>query len=425
MRITNYVIRQLPTLYFILALVGYQLVASLLIPAPSPEELLGLQDYADYTAITQIYTIPYRVLTLLVMIGVLAFYRKRNKTIQPISLFTLYYALWLIRLLYDIYVRTDIPVALGPRSIAFAIIGFLSIFVTQRVYGRIDLERVFKILVVLHAVCIIGMLIRNPLFVLASSEIQGRTQGSIGLDPISTAVLAMSLMILIFYWLVNSGKTIKWYLKVSLCLLLLISLVIGLRASSRGPIVSFAFVMLFYFYCISKNKGVGIAIAIGLLIVILLFREQFLSLLGEISPVLQERFADKGETGLQREGMALEAIRGFVNHPLLGYAYGVMFQGEIGYPHNTILEAFNGLGLVGGLLFLLLIFYGVKESYYILHSKDNNSWICLLFMFRLVESMFSGNFYNDETLCVLWVFVFMYYHDRKKHLASNHAIECI
>ena len=260
------------------------------------------------------------------------------------------------------------------------------------------------------------MLIRNPLFVLAASEIQGRTKGSVGLNTISTANMATSLIMMISFWFIDAKHHLKKYMKLILILVAIVSLVIALRASSRGPIVTFVVVLVFYFFCISKYKKIGIFVAIVSILAFFILKDLIIDLIGYISPVLQERFLDKGESGLQREEMASLAINGFLNYPIFGYAYGVLFQGVIGYPHNTVLEAFNGLGIVGGVVYLILIYHGVKASYELLHAKEENSWVCLLFMSRLVESMFSGNFYNDEPLCMLWVFLFMYYHDWKMKL---------
>lgn len=413
MKIVGRVIKELPTIYFLLALVGFELVASLLMPPPSPDAYLGQESYEDLTAITQVYTIPYRVFSLLVMIGVILFYKEKKKYIFLITLFTFYYILWLIRLTYDLFFRSDIPIVLGPRQIIFTLLGFLSIFVIKRAYWHMELDKVFKILVFLMAVCVFGMLIRNPIFVLASSEIISRTNGSVGLNTISTANMAMSMVMMIIFWFVDKSHHLNIKLIFLLGIAFIVAIVIGLRASSRGPIISFAITLSFYVYCLSKYKQTGVALMIIGAIIFLLFNEQILEMIGYISPVLRERFMDRGESGFQREEMARQAIWGFLNYPIFGYAHGVMFQGAIGYPHNTVLEAFNGLGIIGGVIYLMLIFHGVKASYFLIHIRDKNAWVCLLFIIRLAESMFSGNFYNDEPLCMLWVFVFLYYYDTK------------
>lgn len=414
MKIIKSFIGGLPTLYFLLTLVGFDLVASILMPPPSPDAYLGLESYEELTAVTQVYTIPYRAFSLLVMIGVMVYCKERVRPVYTVGLFTAYYILWLIRMTYDLFIRTDIPVNLGSRNIIFIILGFFSIFVTKRAFIHIELGKVFKLIVILQAVCVLGMLIRNPLFVLAADEIAGRTKGSVGLNTISTANLAMSLIMMIVFWFVDKTYKLKMKMKILLSLILTISLVVGLRASSRGPIVSFVIVLAFYSFCISKYKQVGIFLIVIFLLFLLLFKDQLLNVIGSISPVLRDRFMEEGGSALERQEMARDAIRNTMNYPVLGYAYGVLFQGTIGYPHNTVLEAFNGLGLVGGILYLILIYHAVKASYELLHARDENAWVCLLFMVRLVESMFSGNFYNNEQLCMLWVFVFLYYNHWEK-----------
>lgn len=422
MRILRWIIKELPAIYFLMALVGYELVATLLLPAPSLEDIATNVTQEDLTAVTQVYTIPYRALSLFVMLLILFWFNPPKRNLYTVQLFTFYYILWIIRLFYDTFIRTDLPNGIGGRIMIFTFLGFLSIFVIKRAYRYINLNTIFKIVVVLHVICVFGMLIRNPLFVLAASEIERRTDGSIGLNTISTANLAMTLVMMIVFWFVDSNHSLNFKLKLSLIFALIVSIVIGLRAASRGPVVSFVIVIYFYYFTRSRYKFTSLIFIILLLIFFILFKDLILELIGYVSPVLQGRFLEEGGSALQRQDMAAEAINNFLNYPVFGYAFGVMFEGSIGYPHNTILEAFNGLGLIGGIIFLILIYHGVKASYYLLHSGDRNAWVCLLFMMRLVQSMFSGNFYNDEALCMLWVFVFMYYDDWEKH---NKAIRYV
>jgi hypothetical protein len=413
-RLFGRLIKALPTVYFLMALVGFELVASLLLPTPSLDDMMSNLSQEELTAITQVYTIPYRALSLLVMLFILFKYKQPFKNIHTVKLFIVYYLLWIVRLFYDTFIRTDLPNAIGPKTMIFTTLGFLSIFVINRSYKNIELDKTFKLIVFLFALCVFGMLIRNPLFVLAASEIQGRTDGSIGLNTISTANLAMSLVMMIVFWFVDSNYQLSLKIKLLLALTLVVSLIVGLRASSRGPVISFLIVLYFYYFTKSKYKILSLTVIATCLLFIILFKDFVLDMVGYVSPVLQDRFMEEGGSALQRQNMAYEALNNFINYPIFGYAFGVMFEGSIGYPHNTVLEAFNGLGLIGGVLFLILIYHGVKASYYLLHCGVRNSWVCLLFMMRLVQSMFSGNFYNDEALCMLWVFVFLYYHDWKR-----------
>lgn len=409
------IIEALPSLYFLLILVGYELVASLIMPVPSIEDLMTMGSYEDMTTISQRYSIPYRAFSLIVMLGILAFNKRQPSTIT-VRLFIFYYTLWIIRIFFDCFVRTDIPVGLGPKQFIFVFIGLLSIFVMKNSYNRIDFSKVFKLLIVLNSICVFGMLIRNPVFVLASNEIQGRVDGSIGLNTISTANVAVSLIIMIIYWFVDGNKKTPFYINVVLLIILVVSLIVGLRASSRGPIVSAAIVLVLYLVCRSKVSPIRIVLVAFSCLLLVLFKDVILDFIGYISPVLQERFLDKGESGFQRLDMARLAINGFLEHPVFGYAYGVMFQGKIGYPHNTVLEAFNGLGFFGGMLYLMLIYYALKVSYDLIRNRHCCGWICLIFVLRLVESMFSGCIYDNETLCALWVLVFMIHYNWKKQI---------
>lgn len=401
--------KEIPTIFFLLTLVGYELVASLFMPTVSIDVMTNEEE----SAITQVYSIPYRALYLLITLYILFYYRARGKTINTVNIFTIYYSLWIIRLLHDWFFFTECPIGITPRLMIMVGTCYLSIFAIRKAYWYIDVNRIFKILIILQTICVVGLIVRNPLFLLTGNDIDQRADGSLGLSTISTAGMAMASVMMAIFGFMNPHHKLNVFTKIILAIIIVLSILVGFRASSRGPIVSFAIVFVFYLFCISKNPLKGVTISIASLILLFLFKEQLLDLIGSISPILKERFLEEGGSALQRQEMAQKAIDGFINNPIFGYAYGVEFEGVIGYPHNTILEAFNGLGLIGGLIYLLLIFYASKASYEILHSKDKNGWICLLLMISIVESMFSSNFYNNGRLSILWVFVFLYYHTYK------------
>ena len=175
------------------------------------------------------------------------------------------------------------------------------------------------------------------------------------------------------------------------------------RAGSRGPLVSLALPLAFII--MRKDPSRTMVISLVLIVSIIILKDFLFSILSDISPVLAERLTESDEVNtLARENLYAKAINGFIQHPLFGFAHGVVDEGFIRYPHNTLLEEFNGLGFFGGMIYIILFVRAMKKSLYMVRYKIHY-WVALLALYVMTESIFSGCFYGDEQLAVLWVSV--------------------
>lgn len=387
------------SLNLVLAIIGYAVVATTFLPAVDP-----LDTSIDLESISQRFTIPYRALSLFLSLYMLWAVRKERMSYPiQIKVFFFYWGLWLIRIFFDLFVRDDIVAFNKNKTILFVMISFVYALSIVRSIKHINVELAYKFLLFLSFVSIIALVIKNPLFLIAGDMIETRMSGSIGINTISTALVAGILFILLFFAYKDTqlGKKIK----ALIILLLLITLIITTRAGSRGPVISLIAVLLFYYWDKLINPK-NILFLFSFIFVIIVFYGLFLSFLNEISPVLVQRLTEKNEENVvSRFELYDLAWKGFCQSPLLGYAYGVKAAGNVcTYPHNVFVEAFHGLGIFGGIVFLLLTFYVIHASYKIVKEKKN-FWVALICMYVFVESVFSGCFYEDPMLSALMSFV--------------------
>ena len=251
------------TLNFVLCFVGYQLATSLFLPISS-----------DLEAISQTVTIPYRGFALLISILVLILNLKKKIGKLPLALgiFWIYWIALIIRIFYDIFLRSDVNLNSSSQLwlYIFGII-LITMFSIIKSYTKIDLEKALKWVYLGTALTMILSLFNNASLLIDSSEITGRASGNIALQTISfghlgTMGIALSLFIL------KKGR-INFTKKIFIILIMILSFLIMIRAGSRSPVLALAVIILFWMFARSKNVARGSFIAISIIILILIFME--------------------------------------------------------------------------------------------------------------------------------------------------------
>jgi O-antigen ligase len=102
------------------------------------------------------------------------------------------------------------------------------------------------------------------------------------------------------------------------------------------------------------------------------------------------------------------AISLFIKYPIFGVGanhYGDYACTKPGsFPHSTILQVLSELGVMGGLLYLTLLFTAFKKIYTRYHSSINlkvraiTAWILSFFVMQLVIGQLYGNYYFSASL---------------------------
>jgi O-antigen ligase len=85
------------------------------------------------------------------------------------------------------------------------------------------------------------------------------------------------------------------------------------------------------------------------------------------------------------------AWHGFKAQPLFGSGFEERTSGY--YPHNVVVEAFMATGMLGGVIFLLLIAMTLRAALRLMLARDSQSWLAVLCIQYLVAAQFSGALY--------------------------------
>ena len=394
----------LSTFNLFLIFVGYQLVTSIFLPNYYTYE--GTQSLIN----TRIVTIPYRALALGVSLLVIVLnWREKIRLNIPLKLYFIFWGLLSIRILYDLKVRTDIVVDVtkSQETIIYTFLTcLLPAFSVLRSIRSIDFNLAFKWIFIGYVILIPLFYYNNPfLFSLVDAGV--RLSGNIAMNTISFGQYGVTLALLALFW--NKQSDQVWQIALSI-LLICIGIFIMLRSGSRGPLITLIGCLIFFFTSRQRSYVGSLCILLLFVVLLLSFSTILLDKIQELSPVMASRLSLSGtETQFEelltgRSGLYGTAIAKFVNNPVLGDSFAIFSQnGSFTYSHNMILDAFMGLGLFGGVLFVIMLSFAFWSSYQIVHYQRQNWWLAMLCIQSIISFMFSGCFYQAESLNVLLI----------------------
>lgn len=368
-------------------IIGYTFAVSLIMP------LIG-----NAEGTSRIVTLPYRGLSLVLSLIVLLFNIKSNvKLTTPIKLFFLFWVAVLVRMFYDLEVRTDYYVLSIYKqkvwliAIAGCFIPMISLYKSIKV---IDFNYCFKLL---YVSCII-ILIPSFLFSLADSSESQRAAGNEALDAISFGAIGITMALLSIYKIINSKK-LSLFKRIFNFILAALGFYIALRTGSRGPILGFGLI-LFFWYAYSKKKGT-IIFSLFLLGIYSL-RFLFIKILGFFSPLtalrINEAISGEDMSMNAREESYVWFLERIYDYPVFGSQFARLGNGHYpGYAHSIILDILLGFGIIGLFVFIYVILKAFKSFTKSLRGK-NNHWVGLIMMQYFLLALTSGAYYSNPIL---------------------------
>jgi len=239
-------------------------------------------------------------------------------------------------------------------------------------------------------------------------------------------VICAGISVLVCYMIDPSQKKFNRLSSFGLCCVYFIIL---LFVGHRGLLISTVFAMLALLFINPKDSTSAknnIIIKKGYIIIMLVTVVGVVAILGLSGdePVTVHRLlllTDPGQHSSQfaRLQYYKQAFHIWSENPVFGSGIGsfpiTMGWGDIrGYPHNIILEILSELGLVGLLIFGLLLFFGVRM---LLKNFVANSplsfFVFLLFVTSFVEAFFSSDI-SDHRLLILSLGLMMFPHEKNQ-----------
>jgi O-antigen ligase len=290
----------------------------------------------------------------------------------------------------------------------------------MKTHKYINYHKAFIWIYVGSFITLVLSLFNNPTLLSSAEEITQRAGGNLAFNSIAfghlgTTGVIMSLFILSKY------EKMSIVTKVLVIGIMLLSFFVMLRAGSRSPIVALFVVLIFWLFARGKNIVLGTTVSLIALFLIVIFMDQILGFIGDISPVMEFRLRASIYEGDSsgRDPIFETAFQAFLDKPILGKQFAMFDNGDFGYSHNLILDSLMGLGIFGGLAIVYILWIAIKKSYYFVKNKDSNYWISLILIQQIVLSMLSGAIYYSQLINVLLVFVFISNYSKTQTLFSN------
>lgn len=390
----------LSTLNFVLCFVGYGFFTSLFLPVSS-----------DIENVSRSVTIPYRAFALFISLLVI-FLNLRTKVKKPsitLQLFLFYWGALLVRIFYDLYIRSDVFLV-GASQIWFYIFGMvipamISIMIS---YKNININRAFLWIYISIGLIIILSLFNNSSFFIDSQEIMNREGGNLAFNAISFGHLGTTGVLLSIFALTQLN--LSFIKKIISITVLLLSLFAMIRSASRSPIIALFGVILFWLFAQGNKRIWSLLIVISVIISIVTFINPILDFIGNISPVMEHRLRIsifEGDSS-GRDSIFKDAIKAFLDSPIIGKQFGLFDgNGGYGYSHNIILDSLMGLGIFGGLIIIFILWKAIKKSYTFIQTKNPNYWVFLILLQQIILVMFSGAIYYELLLNSLLVYALL------------------
>ena len=167
--------------------------------------------------------------------------------------------------------------------------------------------------------------------------------------------------------------------------------------ASRGPVLSIAacgFILM-----LSRRqlvdyifRALGLLVLLGLLGSLTLYLSSLAGsgfayrILGIFNAVEEIQY---GNAEYGRYYIWLDAIDAIRANPLFGS--GLFLESTSTYPHNAILECYMALGIVGGTLYVIILFSCVRVAWRILRKAPECGWVSLLFIHYAVYVQLSSS----------------------------------
>jgi O-antigen ligase len=338
--------------------------------------------------------------------------REHNWTIKKDAFFNisfLFLLMFFFRLIFDLYID-DITHKIYENKFTYIFLFINSIILPLFFLRAIKFNKINYRLLYFILTAILFLVLSISFYRLVTQgiliQIGGRTSANENLDPIAYGHLGLTMFILSLANLLNSNKLCLKVLNIFLMVFSLFS--IGI-ANSRSPIVALFFIILFYFIAVRKKK-ILIIFSI-LLTVILIFINEINELLQSYGSYFVDRIIQMlnynsiGDVSSDRSNLIKNGLDNIIDSPIIGSSFLPQSEMHKGIPyHNFVIESFVSLGVLGGGLYLLILFITLYKTYILLRFNKKYYFFSFLFLQYFVYSFFSRSIVS---LPLFWFSVFL------------------
>lgn len=349
---------------------------------------------------TQIVTIPFRAISLCISIIAFLFNVKEKLFLNnPGKAFLILWGLIICRFIYDYYVSYG---EVDPRvlnkywlfMICLTIVPLLSIFKSWR---SIDFNKLLLYSFLLIGIAVVVSFFSNTAFQTASEE---RIDANAALNTISSGHMGLSGIILSIF-VVKKPYKVGLYQYLALPVFV-ISCLILLRSGSRGPLLSSLGIIVYCLIFGTKNTVRSLFTIVGLYCVWLIFSDDIVQIINDISPILKQRMFDRTDQLSDRSVFYEYAWNSFCESPIWGAHFAVKTSVKnIMYPHNIFLEVLMQLGIIGLTIYSYTLISALKSVNCTLRRRTPGRWVSILFLQMFFMLIVSGSMTLEPKYSIL------------------------
>lgn len=364
-------------------------------------------------------------LLLIVMVLSLHLMRTNHRTLLPLIIFFLIYA---IRLVDDVLFKGILMIHQTPTYTLGYFFGLtvLPVLAIVLLYRREDTRSAFRyllsflvaanILLFLYAM-ILGGFSRGGAF---SGRIQeaGELEGSAVLGPIWIGMSGAMLAAMLVALASSRGGFSKRELIVGVALMALCGANMLLGAS-RGPVLGLAMAIVIFLFrpgtnipgvkaVVSRYRAwVGALLIIGIATVLISSSEGNVYLVERLTSMFTDRFVIGGGDGVYelRDIIYATAWQDFLSSPVFGNSYVVSFENSAA--HNFILDSLMSTGVFGAFFIFWALFLAVKAIQRLLNGVQGVEGVALALaaIVAVSNGVTSGSIHGTPQVWILLAFV--------------------
>lgn len=337
--------------------------------------------------LSKLYTLPIRGISFLIALAFIL--NRANKTINIRKidfLIFLFFAFYVLKVLY-----TGFIVSKGElRNVWYYYILYFLLFNYSvfLFFRNLDIKKYLGLII--ETILISGFVLALVVIIFYRDVLFASQVGRFGntvksenvvLSPLAVAYTgAMNVCLLIPYISQNFNKA-SFKKKFYLISNFLLSMFLFVMGATRGAFVVVILSLLFFLY---SQQGLK---KLKYLLLLIPLVPMFFLYLDYTGSALLSRLTNTVENSDSsgRDILWADAWKEFVNYPFLG---GKIEVSGI-YPHNIILEIMMAMGIVGLILFILILI----QSFSKIRINNSTIYIFIIFINALFQYMFSGSIY--------------------------------
>lgn len=404
---TKFIDNMLPWIYFFSG-AGYYIIMIIMFQ-------LGLDQQS------RVFTIPVRLLPAIMGIFIIAWSKTVLTYNKILSFFLVYlFSFYLLRLWYDLnFVQFDFFMGTFEYFL-FVISHFcLPLIYMSSQFSEGAYIKAGKVLLNSAVlVSVLGFVFYFKQFSQGGGRLVTTDETDRVISPLAMSYVSLIPLVYYSFQLLGSGKFTNRK-KITYLIPIFLSFLGLFLGASRGSILAFVLSIVFIGLIKKMYRNIILFATILFLLFPLIYSlsESFGSslfdrVLGTVEQTQSGEYLEE-----DRPYLWMTAMKNFANSPIIGDL--IENRGIGHHPHNVIIESFMAMGVLGGVVFVGILFTLFRYCFYIGRSSSNYDWLIIFFFIAFSQCMVSGGIWSAIWLWTSSGSLIGVYHYLKRNESFN------